>query len=62
MINEYDMVNAARDLNEKVLSGCIGTVVMVYENPSLAYEVEFFGSNDETIAILTVKPDEIIKV
>jgi hypothetical protein len=35
---------------------------MVYENPSLAYEVEFFGSNDETIAILTVKPDEIIKV
>jgi len=61
MINEYDVVKAAKDLNDVVLKGCIGTVVIVYTRPSLGYEVEFFNGEDETIGVLTVTPDEITK-
>ena len=59
MLNENDVVKAKRILSEKVLMGCIGTVVMVYQNPSLAYEVEFIDGDDNTIELLTVQPSDI---
>jgi hypothetical protein len=60
MIKEYDVVKAAKNINEIVSIGCIGAVVMVFDKPTIAYEVEFFNDANETIAVLTVKPDEIV--
>jgi hypothetical protein len=59
MINEYDRVKAVKDLNDIILKGCNGTVVMVYDKPSPAFIVEFFNDSQETIGVLMVKPDEI---
>lgn len=53
-MNEYDIVIAKRTLSDNVLKGTQGTIVMVYECPKIAYEVEFFNSNGDTIDILTV--------
>lgn len=62
MLNEYDVVKAKRNLSDKVSKGYIGTIVMAYENPRLAYEVEFFDSKNETIDILTVETEDIISI
>ncbi len=59
MLNEYAVVVATKDLSTDVKRGCVGTIVMIYDNPSLAYEVEFFKTNGDTIELLTVKPDDI---
>ena len=59
MLNENDSVKAKKDLSEHVLVGCIGTIVLIYQKPSLAYEVEFFDSQGDTIELLTVQPIEI---
>jgi hypothetical protein len=59
MYNEYDCVIAKRKLSEKVLPGCVGYIVFVYQKPSEAYEVEFFDNNGETIDLLTVLPNDI---
>lgn len=59
MLNEYAMVVATKDLSKGVKRGCVGTIVMIYDNPSLAYEVEFFDDNGNTIELLTVEPDYI---
>jgi len=61
MIKEYDIVKAIKDLNSEVLKGCKGTVVMVHDSPTLGYEVEFFNDTHETIGVLTVYPDDIVK-
>ena len=59
MLNEYAVVVATRNLSKGVNRGCIGTIVMIYDNPSLAYEVEFFDNNGDTIELLTVEPSDI---
>ena len=59
MLNENNVVRAKRNLSEKVFKGCVGTVVMVYQKPSLAYEVEFFDNEGDTIELLTVQPNDI---
>ncbi|MFA5670732.1 MAG: DUF4926 domain-containing protein [Balneolaceae bacterium] len=59
MLNEYAVVVATKDLSEGVKQGCVGTIVMIYDNPSLAYEVEFFDVIGDTIELLTVEPDDI---
>ena len=59
MINEYAVVVATKDLSKVVKRGYVGTIVMVYDNPSLAYEVEFFDGNGNTIELLTVEPNDI---
>ena len=59
MLNEYAVVVATKDLSKTVKLGCVGTIVMVYDNPSLAYEVEFFNDNGDTIELLTVEPDDL---
>ncbi|MDR1530732.1 MAG: DUF4926 domain-containing protein [Clostridiales bacterium] len=40
----------------------VGTIVMVCNNPSLAYEVEFCDGNGDTIELLTVQPSGIAAV
>ncbi len=45
--------------HEKVLAGDIGTIVEVYDDPDLAYDVEFVYPNGTTRALLTLSPDQI---
>lgn len=59
MLNDYVVVVATKDLSQIVKRGCVGTIVMVYDNPSLAYEVEFFDEMGDTIELLTVEPEDI---
>ena len=59
MINEYDIVRAKSALSKLVLAGTKGAVVMVYEEPTLAYEVEFVDEQGNTLDILTVYPKDI---
>jgi len=59
MIKEYDVVKAKRDLSECILKGCKGAVLMVFEEPSLAYEIEFVDAEGDTIDIITAYPNDI---
>lgn len=59
MIKEYDVVKAKKDLSDAVLKGCRGAVVMVYQEPTLGYEVEFVDNAGDTLDVLTVYPDDI---
>lgn len=59
MINEHDVVIAERDLSKTVPKGCLGAVVMVYQNPGLAYEVEFIDKEGNTLDVITVFPCDI---
>lgn len=39
-----------------------GTIVMVYEHPNRAYEVEFLDREGKTIGLLTLEEDELERV
>lgn len=58
-MDELDIVIAKKALSKLVFCGCIGTIVMVYDKPRLAYEVEFFDEDGETLELLTVEKDDI---
>lgn len=62
MLNELDVVKAKRKLSEKVKQNTEGTIVMVYDEPRNAYEVEFVDSDDESLEILTVEAEDIEKI
>ena len=59
MVKEYDIIKAKQKLSETVLEGTEGVVVMVYNEPTRAYEVEFFDEQRNTIDVLTVYPIDI---
>ncbi|MCL2083435.1 MAG: DUF4926 domain-containing protein [Oscillospiraceae bacterium] len=59
MFEEYASVQATKDLSDNVIAGCIGVIVFIYNDPRLAYEVEFFDDKNNTIDVLTVEPDDI---
>jgi hypothetical protein len=62
-VNLYDLVRLTVDLPAEGLSaGAVGAVVHVFENPNLAYEIEFADENGRTIAQLPLTPDQIQKV
>ncbi|WP_415837931.1 DUF4926 domain-containing protein [Serratia silvae] len=42
-----------------MLTGCRGAVVMIYQEPTLGYEVEFVDNEGVTLDVLTVYPDDI---
>ena len=42
-----------------VLAGDVGTVVEVYTQPELAYEVEFVNPDGTTRALLTLAPSQV---
>lgn len=58
-MDELDIVTAKRDLSKLVLRGCVGTIVMVYDKPRLAYEVEFFDKEGQTIELITVEKEDV---
>jgi Domain of unknown function (DUF4926) len=58
-----DTVIATADIPaEQVLKGDVGTIVEVYTNPNLAYEVEFVNPDGSTRALLTLTPDQLRKL
>ncbi len=55
-----EIVVAVADFpQEQVLSGDLGTIVEVYDRPTLAYEVEFVNPDGSTRALLTLAPDQV---
>ena len=61
-MNELDIVKAKRNLSKSVSKGCMGTIVMVYDNPRLAYEVEFINDEGDTVDLITVEPEDLVLV
>ncbi|MDF7663059.1 DUF4926 domain-containing protein [Erwiniaceae bacterium L1_54_6] len=59
MIKENDIVEAKRDLSDLISKNRKGAVLMIYQTPTLAYEVEFIDDAGETLEIITVFPDDI---
>jgi hypothetical protein len=59
MIHELDMVVLTHDLPEFGLeAGDVGTVVLVHRSGE-GFEVEFVTYSGETLAIVTLLPDEV---
>lgn len=59
MLNELDLAALTQDLPAVDLrTGDVGTVVFVYEDGD-AYEVEFVAANGHTIAVETLRADQI---
>jgi Domain of unknown function (DUF4926) len=59
MINELDDVILARDVPEHGLNaGDLGTVVLVHRGAA-DYEVEFTALDGETIAVVTLMPNQV---
>lgn len=55
-----DVVVLKIDLPEESLrKGMHGVIVTIFNDPELAYEVEFCARNGETIAELALQPDQI---
>jgi len=59
MFKEYELVRLKQPVPFVGLNaGAVGAIVMVYDDPP-AYEVEFTDSSGATIALLTLKEEEI---
>lgn len=56
----HDSVRLLIDLpGDGLTAGAIGAVVHVFQQPNLAYEVEFTDDNGRTIAQLPLTPDQV---
>ena len=62
MIREYDIVITTKDINDKVVKGMSGTVLMVYDVKPPQYEIEFLDEDGYTIDVLTLSENNIIKM
>ncbi|CAH0126162.1 DUF4926 domain-containing protein [Pedobacter sp. Bi126] len=62
MIKEYDIVKSLKSLNDKVFKGCRGTVLIIYSDFPSTFEVEFVDEMNETLDVLTVKANDVIKI
>ncbi len=65
MIALYDIVRIKQPVpNKNLEAGAKGTVLIIYNDPNLplAYEVEFLDKSGKTVAIITLKDDEVEKV
>ena len=56
---EFDTVRILRKCHEEVQIGDIGVVVMVFDNPNEAYEVEIIDKDGFTKAQCTFSPNEL---
>ena len=61
MIQEYDVVITIKDVNDKVLKGMKGVVLIVHNVNPPKYEVEFVNEDGFTIDLLTLTEDDIAK-
>jgi len=61
MFNEHEVVRARRQLSEKVPQGARGTILLIHEHPTRAYEAEFIDEEGSTIDVLTVTDSDITR-
>lgn len=59
-LRELEGVRLRVDIPERCLrTGDIGTIVLVFERPNLAYEVEFVDQDGRTRAQLPLLPEQV---
>jgi hypothetical protein len=56
---EYDIVKSIHPLEKSVPSGTTGAILMVFASEHPQYEVEFVDSEGESLAVLTVKEEDL---
>ena len=61
MMQTYDIIKSSKKLNDKVMLGCTGTVLIIYPGFPPAYEVEFVDEINQTLDVLTVGANDIVK-
>ncbi|MEW2427033.1 DUF4926 domain-containing protein [Micromonospora sp. NPDC047644] len=62
MLELYDVVELREAIpGEQLPAGAVGTVVHVFDSPSTAYEVEFADADGHTIAMVTLRADQVIR-
>ncbi|MFI6236969.1 DUF4926 domain-containing protein [Micromonospora sp. NPDC050784] len=62
MLELYDVVELREAIpGEQLPAGAVGTVVHVFDSPSTAYEVEFADADGRTIAMVTLRADQVIR-
>lgn len=59
IFKENDAVRILCSKDENIKRGDIGVVVMVFDNPNIAYEIEVIDGNGDTKAICTLLGNEI---
>jgi len=59
--NEYDTVRTLNDCGEGIKKGDVGVVLVRFEEPHEAYEVEFVDSKGQPKAQCTLLPHELEK-
>ena len=62
MVEEYDVVELTEEITTDLKIGTRGAVVMVYPSDPPEYEVEFVNEVGETIAVRTVRGDQLRKI
>lgn len=58
-ISLYSVVQSNKRLDECVPKGVVGVVLIIYQSNDAVYEVEFLDGNGESLAVLTVKGDDL---
>ena len=56
---EYDLVRILKDCEEGVRKGEVGTVLLSFENPVEAYEVEFLDETGRQKTQCTLFPEDL---
>ncbi|PTU70394.1 DUF4926 domain-containing protein [Chromobacterium haemolyticum] len=56
---EYDVVRSTCSLGDGVPRGTTGAILMVFASEHPQYEVEFVDSEGESLAVLTVKEEDL---
>ncbi len=56
---EFDVVRVLKKCNDKVQIGDIGVIIMVFDNPNEAYEVEIIDGEGDTKIQCTLLPNEL---
>jgi hypothetical protein len=60
IVELHNVVELTADLPEEGLTvGAIGTVVHIFHEPDLAYEVEFSDDEGRTVAMVPLKPEQL---
>lgn len=63
MIKQYDVVKLSHDLpSHNLKAGTYGAIVMVHHEPYRAYEVELVDSEGWTLAVLTLRDEDLSQV
>jgi hypothetical protein len=62
ILDMNDVVRLVVDRPEDgLVAGAQGVVVAVFDQPDRAYEVEFVGEDGSTLAIATLRPEQVVR-